>query len=79
MYQCQRSFDEILKIVQFDFHALMLYKFGIHWCAYIYVMIVGYQWPPKIISTFKNEHFYPRGTTLNDASFNCTAQNGQIQ
>ncbi|XP_052685224.1 neural cell adhesion molecule L1-like [Crassostrea angulata] len=40
---------------------------------------LGYQLPPKIISTFKNEYFYPRNSTLADASFNCTAQNGPIQ
>ncbi|XP_065941031.1 neural cell adhesion molecule L1-like [Magallana gigas] len=40
---------------------------------------LGYQLPPKIISTFKNEYFYPRDSTLTDASFNCTAQNGPIQ
>lgn len=57
----------------------MLYTFGIHWCAYIYVIISGYQWPPKINSTFKNEYFYPRDSTLTDASFNCTAQNEPIQ
>uniref|UniRef100_A0A8W8NA32 Ig-like domain-containing protein n=1 Tax=Magallana gigas TaxID=29159 RepID=A0A8W8NA32_MAGGI len=39
----------------------------------------GYQWPPKINSTFKNEYFYPRDSTLTDASFNCTAQNEPIQ
>lgn len=65
--------------MKFNVHTFMLYTFVIHWCAYIDEIISGYQLPPKIISTFKNEYVYPRNSTLADASFNCTAQNGPIQ
>nr|XP_034301630.1 contactin-1 [Crassostrea gigas] len=36
------------------------------------------QMPPKMISTFKNEYYYPRDSILTDASINCKAWNGQI-
>lgn len=40
----------------------------------------GNQLPPKIVSIFRTDYFYPRDATLTSgALINCTAQNGQIQ
>uniref|UniRef100_K1PXT3 Contactin-5 n=1 Tax=Magallana gigas TaxID=29159 RepID=K1PXT3_MAGGI len=35
--------------------------------------------PPKMISVFNNEYFFPRDSILVDSSFKCQAENGQIQ
>nr|XP_011419232.2 contactin-1 isoform X2 [Crassostrea gigas] len=37
------------------------------------------QMPPKMISVFNNEYFFPRDSILVDSSFKCQAENGQIQ
>lgn len=37
------------------------------------------QMPPNLTSTFNDEYFFPRDSTLNDASFNCTTENGRVQ
>uniref|UniRef100_K1PWF2 Contactin-6 n=1 Tax=Magallana gigas TaxID=29159 RepID=K1PWF2_MAGGI len=71
-----------------EFEILVMPQHPLYAKSYFFLFLIlaysakgqlGYQLPPKIISTFKNEYFYPRDSTLTDASFNCTAQNGPIQ
>lgn len=48
------------------------------WLAYSCVLDKS-QMPPKMISVFNNEYFFPRDSILVDSSFKCQAENGQIR